>query len=130
MRITHFFAKGPGPLNSQSGGLYDLDLTDGGFPAEHILLSGPSGSGKTTLLLAMAQLWQGLGGLMRGKPPMGLMRSDCAMVVEDLADNPLTLFLMDAGSGWAPAGGYAPWSQTMAQRYPFGYRYPTLPGQG
>lgn len=93
MRITHFFAKGPGPLNGQSGGLYDLDLTDGGYPAEHILLSGPSGSGKTTLLLAMAQLWQGLGGLMRGKPPMGLMRSDCAMVVEDLADNPLTLFL-------------------------------------
>lgn len=91
MRITHFFAKGSGPLSGQGGGIYSLDLTDGGFPAQHILLSGPSGSGKTTLLLAMAHLWQGLGGLMRCNAPE-ISCGDCAMVIEDLTDQPLTVF--------------------------------------
>lgn len=93
MRITHFFATGSGPLNGQDGRLYSLDLTDGGYPAEHILLSGPSGSGKTTLLMAMARLWQGLGGLIRGHAPEWAGTGDCAMVLEGLTPQPLTLFL-------------------------------------
>lgn len=93
MRITHFFAKGPGPLNGQSGGLYDLDLTDGGYPAEPYFALRPQRKRKDHLAIGHGPTLAGIGRSDAFQTAMGLMRSDCAMVVEDLTDNPLTLFL-------------------------------------